>query len=191
VPLYDPAAPASTWRLSSGIDYAFPPGQSVAAYGTIVVCPTSPAVFRAFHGLAPEAPVYGPFTGKLDNAGESIRLEMPLDFDGTNRPFALVERVEYGAAFRPAATPLVDLPAGRLAVYRCRDLLPGRPAARPARVARTSAGSRTRRGGRRPLRPDEAGIRFASRASCFPRPAGFLTDPAGSGSTSALRRTAC
>ena len=52
------------WRIEGGIDYTFPNGTVMPGLGHIVVA--------AAPGQIPGA--YGPFTGQLDNGGETIRL---------------------------------------------------------------------------------------------------------------------
>jgi hypothetical protein len=96
VPLYDPARPTNTWELSDAVQFTFPPGQEIAPGALILVCNTNPAAFRQQHGLDDSVPVYGPWTGALNNAGESIRLRRPGDPepDGTV-PYYRVDRVRY------------------------------------------------------------------------------------------------
>lgn len=96
-PLYDPANPTNTWRLSSAIDYIFPTGISIPACGRILVTETNPAAFREAYASVPaEVPVFGPWSGKLDNDQESVRLKKPgrPEADGTV-PYVLVEKVDY------------------------------------------------------------------------------------------------
>jgi hypothetical protein len=59
------------WRFADGIDFAFPPGTTVAA-GDYIVVAANATRLRAAHG---DLPVLGDFTGRLDNRGERIRLE--------------------------------------------------------------------------------------------------------------------
>lgn len=95
VPLYDPAAPARTWQLADAVTYAFPTGIVVAPFTSFIVCSTSPAAFRTQHTAATNTPVYGPWTGALNNAGEKISLLKPLPVDATNQPYATADIVDY------------------------------------------------------------------------------------------------
>jgi hypothetical protein len=113
VPLYDPAAPANAWRLTAPGDFVFPAGAVATSFSSFVVAGTNPAAFRSRYGLAAGFPVYGPFTARLDNAGERIRLRMPLTFDGTNQPYAVMEDVEYNDK-----VPWPVLPGGGQSIER-------------------------------------------------------------------------
>lgn len=73
----------------------FPTGAVAVAMDTFVLTSTNPDVFRARFNLASNYPVYGPFTGRLDNAGDVVRLERPLEFDRTAQPYEIVEEIEY------------------------------------------------------------------------------------------------
>jgi hypothetical protein len=96
VPLYDPLHPSNTWRLMSAVNFTFPTNASIPAGGRILVATNVPA-FRAAYGLDTNIPVYGSWSGQLDNAGESVRLYKP-DPPQTNGfvPYVLVDRVDYG-----------------------------------------------------------------------------------------------
>ena len=56
----------SGWRIEGGIDFTFPSGTVIPGRGTVLVA-QNPA------GL-PGITAFGPWTGKLDNGGEEIRL---------------------------------------------------------------------------------------------------------------------
>ena len=96
VPLFDPAVPANTWKLSGAIDYSFPGGVSLAAGATLVVCAGDPVAFRTAAGIPPQVPVFGPWIGNLNNAGESLRLRRPGDPEsGGFVPYYRVDHVTY------------------------------------------------------------------------------------------------
>lgn len=59
----------SGWRISAGVDYTFPEG-SVMEPGANWVVASDPS----HSSLAGVADVLGPFTGNLDNGGETLRL---------------------------------------------------------------------------------------------------------------------
>ena len=74
------------WRLEHGVEFAFPPGTSIAAGGYLVVA-QAPSAFRARFGFTP----LGPWLGKLSNSGDQLQLR-----DGSGN---LVEEVNYAAGF--------------------------------------------------------------------------------------------
>lgn len=60
----------SGWSISKGIDFRFPEGTVISGGGYLVVA-SSPASLTAATGLTN---VFGPFTGRLSNSGESLEL---------------------------------------------------------------------------------------------------------------------
>jgi hypothetical protein len=111
VPLYDPAAVTNHWKLGGGIDYVFPANVSLPAGGFLVVVGFDPVInissltnFRSKYVVATNVPIYGPFNGHLDNAGESIELYKPDSPqlaphpDAGFVPYVLVESVAYADA---------------------------------------------------------------------------------------------
>jgi hypothetical protein len=107
VPLYDPSNPQNTWRLRDAVDFDFPTNTSIAANGFILVVNFNPAnaqkleAFRAQNGVSPSVPIFGPYQGKLDNAGEAIELQFPDNPEPPGPPnfgrvpYVLAERVRY------------------------------------------------------------------------------------------------
>ncbi|MCB1125275.1 MAG: lamin tail domain-containing protein, partial [Verrucomicrobiae bacterium] len=97
VTLYDPAHPGNTWALSGAVDFTFPAGEEIPAGGRILVSAVEPAVFREHYPVPAGVPVYGPWDGALNNAGESLKLRRPgePEPDGTV-PYYRVDRVVYG-----------------------------------------------------------------------------------------------
>lgn len=108
-PLYDPAHASNVWRLANAVAFDFPPNTSIPAHGTLVVVPFDPvtdaaalATFRARYGT--NVTLVGPYSGKLDNAGESVELwrpdtpQAPPHSDAGYVPQLLVERVIYSDA---------------------------------------------------------------------------------------------
>lgn len=99
--LYHPAHPTNTWHLSGAVRYTFPAGVHVNPCAPVLVCATNPADFRIAYGVDPAIPVFGPWNGALNNAGESIVLRSPGDpeSDGTV-PYYRVDHI----FFRPDAS---------------------------------------------------------------------------------------
>jgi hypothetical protein len=94
--------PANRWRLTGGIDFTFPPGTNLAAGANVLVVefdpvgePATLAAFREEYGVGPNVPVFGPYTGKLDNAGETVELQRPDLPDGALVPYVTVDKVSY------------------------------------------------------------------------------------------------
>lgn len=111
IPLFDPDPEFSgnTWELREGIRFQFPPGITMEPDELILVVrfdPDSDADaldgFRAVYGLNLGVRLFGPFDGRLSNAGESIEIYRPDTPQGPDRsdagfvPFILEDRVEYG-----------------------------------------------------------------------------------------------
>lgn len=98
VPLFDPAAPSNRWQLAEAVDFVIPPGINAAPGERLLLTgSTNEAAFRAAYALDPGIRVFGPWDGKLNNAGESIRLQQPdpAQPDGFV-PYVHVDRVDYG-----------------------------------------------------------------------------------------------
>jgi len=82
-PLYDPAVPASTWRLRGGVDFDLPRGIVLGSGARLLLVsfnPTNlvtPAAFRTRYRVRLEITVLGPYSGKLDNSAETVRLRSP------------------------------------------------------------------------------------------------------------------
>jgi hypothetical protein len=84
VPLFDPENTLNTWRLGSAVTFAFPTNSYIAGGDYVIVVPFNPvaspallAAFRAKYAVPTNAPVFGPWTGKLSNLREQITLTRP------------------------------------------------------------------------------------------------------------------
>jgi len=96
VDLADSENPANTWKLTGAIDFMFPPDVVIGATNFVLVVPTDANTFRSVYTSVPAGvEIYGPYSGQLDNAGESIRLFKPGEPEPAFVPNILVERVEY------------------------------------------------------------------------------------------------
>lgn len=105
VQLYDSNYPTNTWRLRDAVEYSFPQGTIIPPKGFIVVVGFDPqtnsdslASFTNHYNLAANTTLFGPFSGNLDNKGESVELVKPdtswLLSDG-NVEYILVDKVKY------------------------------------------------------------------------------------------------
>ena len=89
IELHNPGGSAldlSGWKFDSGIDYVFPAGTTLPAHGYLVVS-GDPAAFAIRWGFTP----LGPWTGRLSNDGERVRLRDTAD--------VVADSVTYGAGF--------------------------------------------------------------------------------------------
>lgn len=103
--LYDPLAAAQGWRIRGGISFDFAantrlnPGEFlvVVAFDPLVN-PATLAEFRARYAVPATVRVVGPFSGKLNNAGDAVTLSRPdLASDGEENQ-VVIERIDYGTA---------------------------------------------------------------------------------------------
>jgi hypothetical protein len=109
VPLFDPSRPQNRWKFTDGIVFDFPDGASMPGNGYALVVATDPAEFRAAYPGIPEGvPVWGPFTGSLDNAGESLELSRPGEpdpLDPTNVPYIRADKIVFDGKTPWPSTP--------------------------------------------------------------------------------------
>src|SRR5205085_2314543 len=87
------------WKIS-GIDFTFPAGTVIPANGYIVITSVDPSLFRAHNSVPPSVPVLGPFSGNLQDGGETLELLRPdapdQNPDGSfTVPYITVDEVRY------------------------------------------------------------------------------------------------
>ena len=92
--LYDAAFPSNTWRLD-GVGFAFPTGVSISAGGLVIVAATNPEAFHSLYSVPTIVPVFGPFTGVLQDSGERLKLERPGSPTNGTVPYIAVDEVRY------------------------------------------------------------------------------------------------
>jgi hypothetical protein len=110
-PLFASDAPTNTWRLRGGVDFDFPPNITLPADGILLLVGFDPALdplalaaFRNRYQLSADVPIFGPWSGRLDNSGENIRLlkphpSPPIGADtAATSSFVLVEEIAYSSA---------------------------------------------------------------------------------------------
>jgi len=108
VSLFDPDVPENTWRISSGVDYAFPTNTTIPAGGYILLVSFDPQTetaklkaFRFRYSLDESVTLFGPYTGRLENLGERVTVLKPDDPkvpphpDAGTVPYLLVDQVDY------------------------------------------------------------------------------------------------
>jgi len=96
VPLFDTIRPTNVWQLDGVGSFSFPAGTVLDACATLIVCSTNPAAFQAQYTVSPSVQVFGPWTGTLDDDGESLKLLQPgsPEPDGTV-PYYRADHVAY------------------------------------------------------------------------------------------------
>ena len=127
---YDYSQPpprTNTWRISGGIEFVFPIVVSMGSGQRLLVVGFNPndasalAAFRARYNVPESTAIFGPFSGKLDNAGESISLLKPKRILQTGAasagetPYIRVDRVDYTDA---APWPSGEVDGGGLSLQR-------------------------------------------------------------------------
>jgi hypothetical protein len=82
--LFDPLYPTNRWQLGSAAEFAFPPNTTLNADAYALVVGFDPitnatalAEFRAVYGVPAGVAIFGPFRGRLGNAGEDVALFRP------------------------------------------------------------------------------------------------------------------
>jgi hypothetical protein len=116
-PLFDPLYPTNTWQIHGAVQFTFPLGVTMAPWSYVLVVSFDPVHdpvmlnwFCGRYGVATNTPIFGPWSGHLDNAGERVALYMPdkpqvpPSLDAGFVPQVLVEEVNY--------LPLPPWPAG-------------------------------------------------------------------------------
>lgn len=102
-PLYATDFPTNTWKLGNGVTYYFSTNITLPIGGRLLVVGFNPATnltalaaFRSTYGLDTNTPIFGPWSGHLDNSGETIELKFPdqPELDGSV-PYVMVEKVSY------------------------------------------------------------------------------------------------
>ncbi|HEY2952826.1 MAG TPA: lamin tail domain-containing protein [Verrucomicrobiae bacterium] len=101
VALFDPGAATNTWRLRGGVDFVFPANTNLAANGYLLLANFNPtnsaklAAFRAKFNVSAGIPIFGPYSGKLNNSSDTVKLYKPDAPVGGEVPYILVEAVDY------------------------------------------------------------------------------------------------
>jgi hypothetical protein len=111
VPLYDQLFPTNTWRLRDGISFDFPQNLTLAAGGYLllvsfdpVMNPAKLSAFRSTYSVPANVLVLGPYTGKLNDAGESVEMlepdapQGPLTSNPGFVPYMQTEKIKYAIA---------------------------------------------------------------------------------------------
>jgi len=115
-PGYGAWAATNTWRLRNAVDFDFPVNSTLPAADRLLVVGFDPATnaaqvsaFFAHYGTTSNTPILGPWSGLLNNGGETIELKAPdkPDVTPTNIivPYVTQERIAYDATLPWPAEP--------------------------------------------------------------------------------------
>ncbi len=74
----DDAIDLSGWRMSSGVSFTFPSGATLPS-GAYVILASDPIHLRSLHSTLNPALIFGPWSGRLSNRGETLRLRNGVD----------------------------------------------------------------------------------------------------------------
>jgi hypothetical protein len=91
------------WKFTDGIEFTFPNDSpvTIVTNGRILVVKNTEA-FSARYPNVPVGIIFGPYGGKLSNAGEKLELSMPGDVDDGGKGYHVcVERVNYSDGSGP------------------------------------------------------------------------------------------
>jgi hypothetical protein len=102
VPLFDPALPENTWKVTGGVEFTFPAGLTLTLGETLLLANFDPgtnatqlAQFRIRYGVPANVQVFGPYRGKLSNDRDEVELRKPTAPLLSGVPYVLVDRVAY------------------------------------------------------------------------------------------------
>ena len=106
VPLYLPTAPSNTWQLKGTLAFTFPSTNVVIPPGGFILLvgfdPSSDSVaiaaFRERNGVPANVPIFGPWTGTLNNTNGILELSQPDIADVTGAvTYYVADRVRYSS----------------------------------------------------------------------------------------------
>ena len=98
------AANSAPWRFTKGIEYNFPVGVSIPAFGRLIVA-RDPDTFNATYTAASGTTVLGPYGGRLsDSEGVALSRPAPLEV-GSAQYYIRVDHVKYGSSSPWPETP--------------------------------------------------------------------------------------
>ncbi len=92
----------NTWRLRGGVEFEFPTNTILLPEESVLLVafnPTNTAIltdFRAKYGVSNTTRLFGPYSGRLDNSGDSLELQKPTTAVVGFATFVVLEKVDYG-----------------------------------------------------------------------------------------------
>ncbi|MHC4739262.1 MAG: lamin tail domain-containing protein, partial [Planctomycetota bacterium] len=84
------------WKLTDGVDFTFPLGVTIPAYGYLLVVKNIGVFDAAYPGTPGGIQKFQWTSGKLANDGEKVEISMPGDMDGSERMYIRIDRINYG-----------------------------------------------------------------------------------------------
>lgn len=126
VALYESEDSVVPWQITDGVQFTFPIGVTIPAGQRIVVVKNIDA-FTSRYPAVPTDKIFGPYEGKLDNAGEAVELAKPGDEENGVRYYIRVDRVHYSDGSHPAGSDPWPTAAdgGGMSLTRIADSLYG------------------------------------------------------------------
>ena len=99
VHLYDDTYPSNTWVVTNAVRFTFPTGVTMAPNERLLIAGASNlTAFAVLYSVDPSTQLFGPWDGKLNNAGESVDLYRPGSPETNMVPMILVDRVDYATS---------------------------------------------------------------------------------------------
>lgn len=95
------------WKFTDGIEFVFPGDEpaTIPASGYLLVVKKPAAFSLRYPGVSAEI-IFGPYDGKLNNAGERLELSMPGDINKAGeRQYIRIDRVNYSDGSHPEDCP--------------------------------------------------------------------------------------
>ena len=135
VPLYDPLHTTNTWKIQGGISFTFAPETELAPFSRMLLVSFDPTFdpvarnwFLSRYSLAQKTVLFGPFSGKLSNQSDTLRLLAPDKPELADSPvpgfvpYVSIEEVHY-SSLRPWPESAVEsgLSIGRMSPWSYAD----------------------------------------------------------------------
>jgi hypothetical protein len=101
VPLFHLAYPTNAWQLRGVVDFDFPTNIILTPGSALLLVNFSPTntaqltAFRAQYRVATNVAILGPYSGKLNNDSNTVKILMPDNPNLTEVPYGLVDQVDY------------------------------------------------------------------------------------------------
>ncbi|MBN2594923.1 MAG: lamin tail domain-containing protein [Sedimentisphaerales bacterium] len=98
---------AEPWKFTDGIEFTFPANSPVTIpAGGVLLVVKHPTAFSWRYPNVPAGIIYGTYDGNLNNAGESLELSMPGDFDNEGTlHYIRIDRINYSDGSHPENCP--------------------------------------------------------------------------------------
>ena len=105
-----PPAALTGWKITGGVNLRLPTQLVLPPHGFLLAVsfdpqqnPSALARFKSRYGDVGSATLVGPWSGQLNNSGETVRIQAPTRASGTNPVWAVVSETRYDPADQPVA----------------------------------------------------------------------------------------